>query len=99
MPWYLPYPLQLVYLSGICEILFGALLFPVKTRKAACWLIIAMLLIFLLVHVQMIIDFYPAKGAVFWIAVLRLPLQYVFIRWALTISRTHSYKIFDKTGI
>ena len=93
MPYYLPYPLQLVYVSGLCELLFGLLLIPYKTRKVSSWLIVAMLVVFLTVHVQMIIDTFPAQGMRFWISVFRLPLQYVLIRWAWIVSRKYNYPV------
>ena len=88
MPSYFPIPLELVYISGICEILLGLLLLFPKTRKAACWLIIAMLIAFLPVHIQMVIDNYRTLGLLFWISVFRVPLQFILIRWAWVVSKT-----------
>ena len=54
MPKSLPAHDLLIYLSGIAEILLGiGVLFP-QTRNLALWGIIAMLLVFLLVHVNML---------------------------------------------
>ena len=88
MPWYLPFPLELVYISGVAEFILGILFAFQKTRPAAAWLIIAMLIVFLTVHVQMIIDNYATLGATFWISLLRLPLQFVLIRWAYKLRDT-----------
>ncbi len=44
MPWYLPYHLELVYLSGLCEILCGLLLFFKHTQTFGAWLTIALLI-------------------------------------------------------
>ena len=98
MPYYLPYPLELVYLSGLCEILLGLLLIPYRSRKMASWLIMAMLMVFLIVHVQMLIDTYPLGGLLFWVAVFRLPLQYVLIRWAWIISRKYNYRVLQSVN-
>lgn len=87
MPHYFPFPLELVYISGVCEIVFGVFVLFSKTRKTASWLIIAMLIIFLPVHLQMVIDNYPLLGLMFWISVIRIPLQYVLIKWALAVSK------------
>ncbi|MBI3520816.1 MAG: hypothetical protein HY062_15875 [Bacteroidetes bacterium] len=87
MPHYFPIPLELVYISGICEIILGILMQFKKTRKVAAWLIIAMLVAFLPVHIQMVIDTYASFGILFWVAILRLPLQYVLIRWAYLLSK------------
>lgn len=90
MPWYLPYPLELIYISGICEVLLGLGVLPLTTRKISSLLIIAMLLLFLVLHVQMLIDTSSAGGFLFWIAVLRLPLQVVLIRWAWLVYKTYN---------
>lgn len=87
MPSYFPIQLELVYISGICEIALGVFVLFQKIRKTACWLIVAMLIAFLPVHIQMVIDNYRTLGLLFWISVLRIPLQFVLIRWAWVISK------------
>lgn len=94
MPWYLPYPLELIYISGICEIILGFGMLPLKTRKPVSLLIIAMLVVFTIVHVQMLIDTFHTGGLTFWIAVFRLPLQYVLIRWSWLVYTKYN-KPFD----
>ena len=44
MPRYLPYHLELVYLSGFVEILCGLLLFFKHTQSLGAWLTIALLI-------------------------------------------------------
>ena len=44
MPRYLPYHLELVYLSGVAEILCGLLLLSKSTRALGAWLTIALLI-------------------------------------------------------
>ena len=81
MPKFLPAHDLLIYLSGIAEILLGiGILFP-QTRNLALWGIIAMLLVFLLVHINML---FPANslGISAWILWLRLPIQFLLIYWA-----------------
>ena len=87
MPYYFPIPLELVYISGVCEIIFGVLILFKKTRITACYLIVAMLIAFLPIHIQMIIDNYESLGFMFWISIIRFPLQYVLIKWALVVSK------------
>lgn len=87
MPPYLPFPMELIYISGVCELVLGLLLIPAKTRKLAASLIILMLILFFTVHIQMIVNDYQTGGIVLWIAIIRLPLQFVLIYWALKISR------------
>jgi uncharacterized membrane protein len=81
MPKFLPAPDLLIYLSGVAEILLGiGVLFP-QTRGLALWGIIAMLIVFLIVHINML---FPANslGISAWILWLRIPLQFLLIYWA-----------------
>lgn len=89
MPPYLPYHKGCVFLSGVCEIAFAVLLLFKSTKKIAAYLIIAMLLVFFTVHIQMLIDNWNKTGIIFWVAVIRLPLQFVFIYWAYTYSKAN----------
>jgi len=81
MPKFLPFPLQLVYISGICEILFAILLVVPATRQAGAWLLILLLLAVFPANIQMAVSFYHEKNAYLWIALLRLPLQFALIWW------------------
>jgi len=82
MPKFLPYPLQLVYISGACEILFAILLAIPSTRHSGAWLIILLLIAVFPANIQMAISFYEGKNPFLWIAILRLPLQFLLIWWA-----------------
>lgn len=92
MPHYFPFPLPLIYISGVIEIVLGILLLPQQTRKSSAWLIILMLVVFFSFHIQMIVDAYPKQGLSYWIAVIRFPLQFVLIYWAYRVSAL-SYKL------
>ena len=81
MPKFLPAHDLLIYLSGVAEILLGiGVLFP-QTRILALWGLIAMLIVFLIVHVNML---FPSNGLGIshWILWLRLPIQFLLIYWA-----------------
>ena len=82
MPKFLPYPLQLVYISGACEILFAILLAIPSTRHSGAWLLILLLIAVFPANIQMAISFYEEKNPYLWIAILRLPLQFLLIWWA-----------------
>jgi uncharacterized membrane protein len=58
-----------------------------KTRKIAAWLIIAMLVAFMPVHIQMLLDNFDKGGILLWISITRLPLQFVLIYWAFRVSK------------
>lgn len=86
MPTYLPFPKELVAISGLIEILLATLLLSPVTRRLAGWTIALMLLAFLPVHIQMIVDAPVRIGmitvtpALAWI---RLGLQPVLVAWAI----------------
>jgi len=82
MPVYIGLHRLLISISGIFEIVFGLLLIPRQTRKTAAILIILMLIVFLWLHVQMLIDYWESNDRHLWVAILRIPLQFVFIWWA-----------------
>ena len=98
MPDYLPLHRELVYLSGICEVLFGlGLLWP-KTRQAAGTCLILLYLAVLPANVNMAVhDIQPASfhipAVLLW---ARLPFQFVLIYWAWRVSRPESKG--DKTS-
>lgn len=87
MPRFLPYPLELVYLSGACEILFALLLAVPATRHMGAWLLILLLIAVFPANIQMAVTFYKESNPYLWVAVLRLPLQFVLILWAWTYTR------------
>jgi len=82
MPRYVPYPKNLVYLSGLAEILLGIALCIPETKNWAIWGIILLLLVFLLVHFNMLKGEKEAAGVPKWILLLRIPLQFGLMYWA-----------------
>jgi uncharacterized membrane protein len=85
MPTWMPYPLELVYLSGLAEIAGGVGVLIPQTRKLASWGIIAMLFAILPANFHIAIYNVPVFGAtqgpgiIGWI---RIPLQFLLIMWA-----------------
>lgn len=82
MPRYLPNHKILVYISGLAEIIFGLALCLPETRSFAIYGIIAMLIVFLLVHFYMLSSQKASAGIPKWILVLRIPLQFGLMYWA-----------------
>jgi uncharacterized membrane protein len=82
MPPYLPWHELLVLLSGIAEIVLGLMMFFPPVRKLAAWGIIAMLIVFLTVHIHMVMNPHLFKNVPEYILWLRIPLQFVLILWA-----------------
>lgn len=82
MPPWLPFPLPLVYITGVCETLFGLLLIPAATRRTAAWLIIALLVAIFPANIQMMLNYWHAHNPLLWVTILRLPAQVLLILWA-----------------
>ena len=82
MPPYIPAHALLVQLSGIAEIICGALLIPQATRALGAWLLVALLIAVFPANVQMAINYWHDNSPRLWIAIVRLPLQLLFIWWA-----------------
>lgn len=87
MPPYLPGHLELVYVSGLAEIVLGTLLFMQRWQYLAAWGVIALCIavfpanVNMALHPELFPQFSP-QGL--W---LRLPLQAVAIVWAWWYTR------------
>ena len=86
MPPWLPAHLRLVQISGVIEIMLGALLLVPKSRTMAAWGIIILLIAVFPANIQMLINYERENNSNTWIAVLRLPLQILLIwmAWLFT---------------
>ena len=83
MPRYLPNHRSLVYLSGAIELLLGSLLLFSTTRNLAIYGLVAMLTVFLLVHFYMLSSKKAGAGFPKWLLILRIPIQFLLMYWAL----------------
>lgn len=81
-PLFLPYRLLLVYASGLLEIFSGIGLLFEETRNLSIYVIIAFLILFLLVHINMLRNDKTRAGFPVWALILRIPVQFVLIWWA-----------------
>ena len=79
MPPYLPWHLELVYLSGIFEIIFGFMLFIPLYRKYAGWLLILLLIAVFPANIYLAQTNGEALAISKEIAWGRLPFQLVFL--------------------
>lgn len=86
MPPYLPFPRELVYLSGFFEAALGVLLLVPRLSRGAAWGIIALLFAIFPanIYVYQHQDLLPAPPL---LHLLRLPLQAVFVFWAYWHTR------------
>lgn len=89
MPSYLPFPLALVYLSGVLEILLAIGLQIPATRRLAAWGLVALLIAVLPANLNQAIHNLQPPGlemspTMLWV---RLPMQLIFIAWAYWMTR------------
>ncbi len=88
MPDALPWHLELVWISGVAEILCGVGLIFERTRRAAGWALIALLVAVFPANVNMAVNQLPLGGEPVapWLLWARLPLQLVLIAWAYLVG-------------
>ena len=89
VPPYLPYHLELVYLSGLFEILFGVMiLFPKYRYWGSVGLILLLIAVFPAnIYLFQSVEAQKAIGATQEIATWRLPVQGIFILVAYWIRK------------
>ncbi|MGL4553881.1 MAG: DoxX family protein [Gemmataceae bacterium] len=87
MPPYLPWPYELVIVSGLFEILGGVLLQVPRTRRAAAWGLVALLVAVFPANVHMALNPEPFPAIPPWALWARLPLQAALIGWAWLYTR------------
>jgi len=96
MPPYLPFHRALVYLSGACEIAGGIGLMIPRTKKAASYGLIALLLAVFPANIYMATDDVSINGNHFSssLLLLRFPLQFVLIAlvWWCAQDDKRTYK-------
>jgi uncharacterized membrane protein len=81
VPPFLPAHREIVQISGIFELLGGAGIMLARTRVAAGWGLIALLLAVFPANIYMAIDPQFQKVAPAWALYARLPLQFLLIWW------------------
>ena len=87
VPPYLPWPVALVYVSGVAEIVLGALLFVPRTSRMAAWGLVALLIAVFPANIHMYVNsgLYPTMTT--RALLIRLPLQGVLIAIAYWFTR------------
>jgi uncharacterized membrane protein len=89
VPPYVPFPLEMIYLTGVLEIAGALALLYKPLRHIAGWCLIALSICVTPVHIQMLIeaDKYQNIGlAVLWARLLFQPV-FIWIIWASTKPR------------
>ncbi len=93
MPPWINWSYAIVIISGVFEILFGLLLIPPRSRQMAAWCIIGLLVAVFPANIQMMLNYLHENNPLLWLAVLRLPLQLVLIRWAYLFTKPLAEKV------
>jgi uncharacterized membrane protein len=93
MPPYIPWPLAMIYISGVAEIMGGiGVLVPDGlvfrgTRTMAAWGLVALLIAVWPVHINMCLHPEQFPTVPLWVIWIRLPLQIPLIAWASYYTR------------
>ena len=87
VPPLLPYKLELVYISGLFEILFGGMLLFKKTRFLAGWGLILLLIAVYPANIYLAQTNGAAMNTTPLIAWGRLPVQFIFVGLAYWHSK------------
>lgn len=87
MPDYLPYHLELVYISGVIEIILGLMLLIPKYKRFAAFGIIGLLIAVFPANIHMYLNAsnYPQMSET--ALTLRLPIQLLLILWAYAYTK------------
>ena len=99
MPPYLPWPWELIAVSGACEIVLGGLLLIPRYSRYAAWGLIVLLIAVFPANVQMALnpDLYPQFSPVaIW---SRLPVQGLLIAWAYWFTGERAVLEFEMTSL
>ena len=94
MPPWLPWHNELIFISGVFEILFALLLTLPTTRRVGAWCIILLLIAIFPANIQMLLNYIHENNPLLWIAILRLPLQVLLILWAYSFSASCNFRRF-----
>ncbi|HSM07077.1 MAG TPA: hypothetical protein VK858_20790 [Longimicrobiales bacterium] len=86
MPPWLPWHEELVFLSGVCEVMAGVLVLIPRTRRVGGLFAIAVLLGVFPANVWMAVDPSVWPEVPTWARWLRLPLQAIPILWAWWVA-------------
>lgn len=92
VPFFLPYPMAVIYVSGIIEIvLCFALLLNKKYAKWGALGVLTLMILFLPIHIWDVFSETPAIGS-HNAALMRLPIQFVLIALSWKVYSILSFK-------
>ena len=85
IPPYLPYPRELVYISGMAAMALGLLLLLLKRTRIVSWGAILFLIAVFPANIHMALHPELFPGIPAWVSWVRLPFQGALIYWAYRI--------------
>ena len=81
MPPFLPWPIGLIYISGVAEILGGIGVLVPRTRRVTGWFLIALLIAVFPANIYAVTHGISSNTVVKVLLLIRLPFQAVLIAW------------------
>jgi uncharacterized membrane protein len=87
VPPYLPWPVMLVYVSGVAEIVLGVMLLIPATMRLAAWGLIALLIAVFPANIHMAMNPQLYPDVSMSALLIRLPLQGVMVAIAYWLTR------------
>ena len=87
VPPYLPWPVMLVYVSGVAEIVLGVMLLVPATSRIAAWGLIALLIAVFPANIHMAMNPQLYPDTPLSALLIRLPLQAVMVALAYSFTR------------
>ncbi len=91
VPNFLPFKTFIIYASGVVPAVLGVLLFIPKYAKIGATGILLLMIAYLPVHIWDVFSETPAIGS-HKAALIRLPVQFLFIAWAWKIKQYSNNK-------
>ncbi len=88
LPKWMPFPNECVALSGVAEIILAVSLFHPALQRISAWGIVIMLFVFLFgVHIPMLFNWNGWTNGIWWVSLVRLPVQWLLISWAYRFTK------------
>lgn len=87
IPHVLGHEKELVFWSGVAEIVCGVLVAVPRTRRLGAWITLVLLIAVYPANIQMAIDAGAPHDAESWGAWIRLPFQLPLWRWAYKVAK------------
>ncbi|MDG1218757.1 MAG: hypothetical protein P8N08_01150 [Flavobacteriaceae bacterium] len=93
-PSFIPFKQFLVDLSGFLEILGGFLILFNQTRKTGVYLLVGLLVLFFVVHFDMLFTYQLSEDFTLnsFLLTLRIIIQFILIYWVISLLKLFSNK-------